>query len=169
MTFYVENNTEETFEFDINKLIKELTSSVLLSLHCPFSDISLNVTFTDDEEIRDINREYRGIDKATDVLSFPAIDFNTPGDFSHIESDDPSFFDVESGELILGDIMISLDHARAQAIEYGHSYKREIAFLLTHSLFHLSGFDHETEDERIDMEKRQEDVLVALGITREAQ
>lgn len=167
MTFYVENETEEQFEFDVEELIKTLTHETLKKLNCPFEDYLLNVTFTDDEEIHAINKEYRNIDKSTDVLSFPALEFETPGDFSGISEDDADCFDFETGELILGDIMISLEHAHLQAEEYGHSFRREIAFLLTHSLLHLSGFDHETEEERKEMEALQEEILTKLGITRE--
>ena len=167
MTFYVENETLEEFPFDIDALIKDLTLATMEKLKCPYEDYSLNLTFTDDEEIHRINKEYRGIDLSTDVLSFPALEFETPGDFSGIEKEDPDCFDMDTGELILGDIMISLEHAHSQAEEYGHSFKREIAFLITHSLLHLSGFDHETDDERSVMEKMQDEILNGLGITRE--
>lgn len=167
MTFYVENETEEFFDFDINKLIENLTKAVIESEKIPFSDVSLNVTFTDDETIHQINKEFRNIDRATDVLSFPAINFETPGDFSFIKGDEADYFDPDTNELILGDIMISLDHVHAQAEEYGHSFLREIAFLITHSLLHLSGYDHMTDEERLIMEKKQEDILTSLNITRE--
>lgn len=167
MTFYVENETEEILPFDTEDLIKTLTLAVMNKLDNPFKDYSLNVTFTDDEEIREINKEYRDMDKSTDVLSFPAIDFEVPGDFSFIAEDDADYFDMDTDELILGDIMISLEHAHAQAEEYGHSFRREIAFLITHSLLHLSGFDHMTDEERTEMEALQDDILNTLGITRE--
>ena len=167
MTFYVENETEEKFEFYIDELIKALTDKVLETESVPFKDVSLNVTFTDDAGIRDINREFREIDKATDVLSFPAIDFPAPADFSEVEEGCPDYFDPDTNELLLGDIMISLERAHAQATEYGHSFKREIAFLITHSLLHLIGYDHMSDDERTIMEEKQEAVLQALNITRE--
>lgn len=167
MTFYVENETEETFEFNVDELVKTLTETTLEMENVPFRDVSLNVTFTDDETIKEINKEFRDMDKSTDVLSFPAIDFEMPGDFSNIEGDEPDYFDPDTGELILGDIMISLEHAHAQAAEYGHSYRREIAFLITHSLLHLIGYDHMEEDERAIMEGKQEAILDKLNITRE--
>lgn len=167
MTFYVENETEEIFDFDIEKLIEELSLKVIESENVPFKDISLNVTFTDDETIKEINKEFRDIDKSTDVLSFPSVDFESPADFSHIKGDEPDYFDPDTGELILGDIMISLEHAHKQADEYGHSFRREIAFLITHSLLHLIGYDHMEEDERIIMENKQTNVLTELNITRE--
>ncbi len=167
MTFYVENETEEQFEFNIEELIKSLTLKVLETESVPFKDVTLNVTFTDDESIREINRDFREIDKATDVLSFPAIDFPSAADFSLVEEGSPDYFDPDTKELILGDIMISLERAHAQAEEYGHSFKREIAFLITHSLLRLIGYDHMTDEERTVMEGKQEAVLQALNITRE--
>lgn len=167
MTFYVENETDENFEFDIDALIKDLTMCLIEQEKVPFKDISLNVTFTDDVTIHEINKEFRNIDRSTDVLSFPAIDFENPGDFSIIKGDEADLFDPDTKELILGDIMISLEHAHAQAIEYGHSFKREIAFLITHSLLHLLGHDHMEDDERIIMEMKQEKILNTLNITRE--
>lgn len=167
MTFYVENETEEKFEFNIDELIKALTEKVLETEAVPFKDVTLNVTFTDDASIKEINREFREIDKATDVLSFPAIDFESPADFAGINEGSADYFDPDTKELILGDIMISLERAHAQAEEYGHSFKREIAFLITHSLLHLLGYDHMNDEERKVMEDKQEAVLQALNITRE--
>ena len=167
MTFYVENETEEVFEFDINNLIEQLTLCLIEQEKVPFKDISLNVTFTDDDTIHEINKEFREIDRSTDVLSFPAIDFVNPGDFSHLNGTELDYFDPETHEMILGDIMISLEHAHSQALEYGQSFKREIAFLITHSLLHLIGYDHMEDDERLIMEAKQERILETLNITRE--
>ena len=167
MTFYVENETEENFEFDVNKLIADLVNETIDCEKVPFKDISLNVTFTDDETIATVNKEFREIDKSTDVLSFPAVDFSKPADFSNIKPNDPLYFDQDTGELILGDIMISLEHAHKQALEYNHSFKREIAFLITHSLLHLLGYDHMVDSERTVMEAKQEAILNNLGLTRE--
>lgn len=167
MTFYVDNDTDFEFEFDTEKLLESLTKEVLKSEECPFLNVSVNLLFTDEDSIKETNRDYRGIDKVTDVLSFPAIDFIEPADFSHIKENDPSYFDAETGELILGDIMICIKRAMDQAEEYGHSFKREIAFLITHSLFHLLGYDHETEEGRGMMEEKQKAVLERLNITRE--
>ncbi len=167
MSYFIENETEETFEFDIEKLVDDLTKECVKTEHIPFDCISLNVTFTDDETIREVNKEFRDMDKSTDVLSFPAIDFENPGDFSDLTGEEIEYFDPESGELILGDIMISLEHAHKQADEYGHSFRREIAFLIAHSLLHLCGYDHIDDDERKVMEDKQETILKNLNITRE--
>ena len=166
MTFYVENETNEEFPFNVEELISTLTGELIKTFGIQY-EVSLNVSFTDDTSIREINKEFRGIDKSTDVLSFPALELETPGDFSNIEEDSPEYFDPDTKELILGDIMISLEHAHAQALEYGHSFKREIAFLITHSLLHLSGFDHESDEERAVMEDYQRKILDTVGITRE--
>lgn len=119
-------------------------------------DCEISVTFTDNEGIRDLNREYRDKDSATDVLSFPMYDFS--------EDDLPS--DELSCEL--GDIVLSLERAESQAKEYGHSFKREVAFLTVHSVLHLLGYDHELSDEDdADMRRRQKEIMEILKITRD--
>ncbi len=168
MTFYVENETDHVFDFDTENLLKELTQAVIKAENVPFSDVTVNLSFTDEEDIKETNKEFRGIDMVTDVLSFPALDLVAPADFTGIKAGDPSFFDPETGELILGDIMICVKRALEQAEEYGHSFKREIAFLITHSLLHLLGYDHEQDEERLVMEEKQKKLLDSLGISREA-
>ena len=116
----------------------------------PDHRFEVNVTVVGDRAIRKLNREYRGVDRATDVLSFPMFEFETPGTLA-----------------LLGDIVISRDTAYRQAKEYGHSPKREFCFLAAHSALHLLGYDHETEPERDEMEAKQEEILQKLGITRE--
>ena len=102
-----------------------------------------------------MNLEHRGIDRATDVLSFPMLEFDHPGDFSIIDEETADVFDPESGELMLGDIVISVDKVLEQAQEYGHSPKREYAFLIAHSMLHLCGYDHMDDEERKVMEEKQ--------------
>lgn len=167
MTFYVENETDYSFSFDVDKLIKDVTTRTLEYENTLYKDVTLNVSFTDDESIREVNRQFRDIDKSTDVLSFPAIDYENPSDMSFISEEDADYFEPDTNELILGDIMISIDHVLKQAEEYNHSVLRETAFLLTHSLLHLLGYDHMVDDERLIMEKKQEEILVSLSITRE--
>lgn len=115
----------------------------------PDHRFEVNVTVCDDEMIHELNRTHRGIDRATDVLSFPFFDFDTPESVT-----------------LLGDIVISRDTAYRQAEEYGHSPKREFCFLAAHSALHLLGYDHETEAEREEMEKKQREILDNLGIKR---
>ena len=126
----------------------------------------INVLVTDDASIRTINKAYRNIDKATDVLSFPMCDFETPGDFSHLEETPEEYFDPDTGELLMGDIVISVDKVKEQAEKYGHSQTRELAFLVAHSMLHLSGYDHMEDDERIQMEDMQREILERRGYRR---
>ena len=166
MTFSVEKE-DGIKELDIpeKELFERVAKEALLFTGCPY-ECEVSLTLTDDERIRELNKEYRGVDKATDVLSFPMLDYPSPGDFSGIEEDSPDCFDPENNELILGDIVISADHVLAQALEYGHSVIREYAFLIAHSMLHLQGFDHMEPLESVIMEKAQEDILDRLEIRR---
>lgn len=137
---------------DLRRLVKK---AVLATLE--FEDFGrraeVSVTFTDNEKIHVLNREYRNVDRPTDVLSFPLSDGED--------------YDTDGDAVLLGDIVISLERAQTQAEEYGHSFEREVAFLTVHSMLHLLGYDHETspEDER-DMFARQDEILISAGITR---
>lgn len=166
MTFYVENETNEIFPFEPEAIVEQVAEAVLDMEQCEY-EVQLNVLLTDNEGIREYNRDYRGLDAETDVLSFPNLDFDTPGQFEIDEDQEADYFDPETGELILGDIIISVDKVREQAENYGHSLKREFAFLVAHSMLHLSGYDHMEADEAVVMEEKQEQVLKGLGITRE--
>ena len=167
MTFYVENETGASFDFDIEQLAGTVAQKVLDTEGCEY-ETEIGLTITDDEGIRQLNREFREIDSPTDVLSFPNISFETEGDFSVVESEQkPDLIDPESGNLMLGDIVINEKRVREQALEYGHSEKREFAFLVAHSMLHLCGYDHMEEDEARVMEDKQEEVLQSLGITRD--
>lgn len=167
MEINIENETIEQFGFDYENLITEVVEGAIEFINCPYETI-VNVTIVDDEAIRQINKEYRQIDKATDVLSFPMLEYENPGDFDFLEEDEYNdCFDPDSGELVLGDIIISKDKVLTQAEEYGHSVYRELSFLVAHSMFHLFGYDHMEDDERIVMEKLQKELLDKLGITRD--
>ena len=166
MTFYVENDTEKEFSFSIEEIFEKVARAVLEMESCPY-EVCVNLLLTNNEGIRRYNREYREIDKETDVLSFPNLDFEQAGVFSITEEAEADCFDLDSGELLLGDIIISVDKAAEQAVAYGHSERREFAFLTAHSMFHLCGYDHMTEEEAAIMEQKQETVLQELGIVRE--
>ena len=171
MTFYVENETDETFSsgensFPIEETVEQVAGTVLDMEGCPY-EIQLNVLLTDNDGIHAYNKEYRNIDRETDVLSFPNLDFDAPGNFEIPEDREADYFDPDTGELILGDIIISVDRVKEQAESYGHSQKREFAFLVAHSMLHLCGYDHMEEDEAKVMEAKQEQVLASLGITRD--
>ncbi len=113
-----------------------------------------------------MNLEQRGIDRPTDVLSFPMIEYDAPGDFSVIDEETGDAFNPETGELMLGDIVISKEKVLSQAEEYGHSPKREYAFLIAHSMLHLFGYDHMEEEERAEMEAHQRAIMEKVGIPR---
>ena len=164
MSIDFSNEQEQTFDFDFLKVAEDVMETVLDQDGCPYES-QVCLVLTDNETIHKTNLEYRQIDRATDVLSFPMVDFPAPADYSVLEDDD-SCFDPESGELLLGDIMISAERAAAQAEEYGHSVKREFCFLVAHSMLHLLGYDHMTPEEAADMEARQAKALEELGITR---
>ena len=166
MTFYVENDVEVDFEFNTEEVFS-LVAKKVLETEGFEDEASVFLLLTDDEAIHEINYENRNIDKATDVLSFPNLDFDDPGDFSKALKNRILVTDPETDEIVLGDIIISVDHLKAQAKEYGHSVKREFAFLVAHSMLHLCGYDHMEDVEREIMEAKQENVLQILGITRD--
>lgn len=166
MISYVENETDTYFEFNEKQIVEMLMDEVLTMEKCPY-EAQVNLLITDDQGIREFNRDHRNINKATDVLSFPMIEFENAGDFSAVENHVADYFDPESGELLLGDIILSADKIIKQAEEFGHSIKREFAFLVTHSLLHLCGYDHMEDEERTLMEKKQNEILDKVGITRD--
>lgn len=170
MTVFIENENQAEFGFDYEKLIKDVIEGAVAYVNCPF-EVNVEVTITDNESIREINREQRDMDKATDVLSFPLIDYETPGDFSFLEETENDYaydyFEPDTGELMLGDIVVSSEKVFEQAKEYGHSNKRELGFLIAHSMLHLFGYDHMEEEERAQMERMQSEILDRLGITRQ--
>lgn len=165
MTSYVENETEVNFPFDVQDILNRIMDAVTQMENCPY-ETTVNLLITDNAGIREYNKNYRGIDRETDVLSFPNISFDSEGDFTQVESMSADYFDPDSGELILGDIILSADRVLSQAQEYGHSVLREFAFLTAHSMFHLCGYDHMEEREAAVMEEKQEAVLTNLGISR---
>lgn len=157
--FILENETdEEISESQINEL-NSVCCEVMKNEECNF-DAEISFTFTDNENIQEINRDYRGIDRPTDVLSFPMLEF----DGSEIDAE----FETEDGCVMLGDIVISIERAREQAKEFGHSMRRELAFLTAHSMLHLLGYDHVDDEvgEKMMIEK-QNKALNSLGITRD--
>lgn len=166
MTFYAENETSVTFDFDWETVYQQVALAVLDSEKCPY-ETEVNLLLTDNPGIREFNKETRNIDAPTDVLSFPNVEYDSPGNFDIVESQEADCFDPDSGELILGDIIISVEKMAAQAKEYGHSERREFAFLVAHSMLHLCGYDHMTPDEEQEMKKKQEMILNHLGITRD--
>jgi probable rRNA maturation factor len=166
MTFFVHNETSAEFDFDWQQLVEKVCTAVFTSEGAPVDNSSVSILITDSENIREMNRDCRGIDSPTDVLSFPNLEFEEPAIFDIPEEELADCTDPETGELILGDIILNADRIFSQAKDYGHSVKREMAFLVAHSCLHLCGYDHMTEPEEKVMFSKQEDILNSLGITR---
>ena len=156
LKIYFENDQEKhSIHYNLKMLIRH-TILETLDYEGMENDAEVSVTFVDDEGIRELNNKFRGMDKPTDVLSFPLLDYEG-------ESEEP-FFDELCHNL--GDIVISLERAMAQANEFGHSFEREVAFLTAHSMLHLLGYDHELSDEDdADMRARQNDIMERLGLS----
>ena len=161
----IDYETERELGIDYETLAVKVADKVLEMEGCPY-DAQVNLVLTDNEEIERVNTEFRDIARPTDVLSFPMIPFETPAGYDIVEEDE-SYFDLDTDELLLGDIMISVDKVFAQAEEYGHSLKRELAFLSVHSMLHLMGYDHMVPEEEEDMFRRQKEILIEAGIPRE--
>lgn len=133
-------------------------------------DYEVSIIFIDNEKIKELNNEYRNIDKETDVLSFPMIEYPHGMVYKDIYTNykfDDSFYD--EGRLVIGDIAISLEKAKAQSEEYGHSLLREVCYLTVHSILHLLGYDHMEEKEKNIMREREEEILKKFNINRSMQ
>jgi probable rRNA maturation factor len=166
MSVYIENETADELPENYRDIVLDVTAAALDFIKCPY-ECELNVIFTDNAGIQEINSQYRDIDSPTDVLSFPLIEYESPGVFEGIPEDSADYFNQDTGELMLGDIVLNVDRIISQAADYGHTRKRELAFLTAHSMLHLFGYDHMEEDERIAMERLQEEILNMKGYTRE--
>ena len=165
MSLYLETEGIADLPFDAMDTARLVVDAALDYIKCPY-EAEVNVLLTDNEGIHQINLDTRGIDAPTDVLSFPMCDFSVPGDFSHLEECPEEYFNPDTGELMLGDIVISVDKVEEQAEKYGHSQTRELAFLTAHSMLHLSGYDHMEEEERLEMERMQREILERRGYRR---
>ena len=141
-------NFENNYEQDITAIIEQALKTLGIE-----DDVEVSCVLVDDERIHEINREYRHIDRSTDVISFAM--------------EDNDQFYVEGMPRTLGDIFISVDHAKKQAEEYGHSLRREMCFLFTHGILHLLGYDHMTDEQEKEMFGLQDEILGALSIERE--
>ena len=150
MEIYIDNRQDKIkLEYDIERIIENVVKEVL-NLEEESLDCEVSVSFVDNTEIRELNREYRSMDKETDVLSFPMED---------------DFF--LEGPTLLGDIIISLEKALEQSEDFGHSLDREIAYLTVHSMLHLLGYDHMEEDEKAIMRTKEKEIMKRLGIFKE--
>ena len=164
MSLDIRFEAQRKLHIPYKKIIEESAALTLLKEGCPFP-YALSVCIVDQEEMASINEEFRGLAKTTDVLSFPFLSFPNPADFKEAAKE-PGAFHPETGELMLGDIILSADHIIDQAREYGHTRRRELAFLVVHSVLHLIGYDHMEEADRLLMEERQKRILDGGGFKR---
>lgn len=164
MTVIIENESGLDFDFPYEQLAEEVVNAAIEAEDFPF-EAEVNILLVTKDEIHDINNRQRQIDRPTDVLSFPMIDYPAAGDFSKVEEDDDNF-NPDTGEALLGDIILCVEKIKEQAIEYGHSEKREFAFLILHSMLHLFGYDHMTESDASVMETKQKNILQTMQIFR---
>jgi metalloprotein, YbeY family len=154
---YEDVEPNEEYEKTIKKVLEECYKTENLTN----SKLIITITLTTPEKIRQINNEYRQIDKATDVLSFPM--------FEKSELDEKIKKQEFLHEDVLGDIIISVQKVEEQAKEYGHSFERELSYMVVHGFYHLMGYDHIEEKDKIIMRPKEENVLSKLGITREKE
>lgn len=158
--------TLEEFDFDVEKVALEVTEKVLDSEGCPY-ECEIDVLITDADTVWQINKEYRDVDRTTDVLSFPNVDWTFPADYSCDGFNDDFLVSPDTECIMLGQIVLNKEKVLEQAKEFGHSKKREYAFLIAHSMLHLLGYDHMTEEEASVMENKQSQYLNEMGIIRE--
>lgn len=164
MTLFFEDEGDLKLSLPCKELAEKVINAALDYVGCPY-EAEVNLLLTMNDEIHQMNWEFRKIDRPTDVLSFPMVEYDGPADFDYLE-DAYECFNPETGELMLGDIVISKEKVIEQAEEFGHSIEREYAFLVAHSMLHLTGYDHIEEDERIVMEAKQREILEDLQILR---
>lgn len=150
MNLLISNNSRQGLDLDQIEAMAYKTIEEVLRVEDFTSDVEVSLTLVDKDEIHTLNRDYRGVDRPTDVLSFPMDDEIFPGE--------------EDVDLILGDIVICLDIAKAQAEEYGHSLDRELSYLICHSTLHLLGYDHMEEDEKAIMRGKEKEIMKNLGV-----
>jgi len=151
--------TGEHLSAEMEEIIKKAASQTLIDENINF-DAEISVTITNDEDIREINKQYRNIDKETDVLSFPLFEFENPAVFNEAD------LKLEQGAVVLGDIIISMDKIYSQAEEYGHSPNRELAYLTVHSMLHLLGYDHMKDEDKKIMREKEERTLANIDQIR---
>lgn len=168
VTLNIEEEIPAEFEFNAREVAQAVCIKILEAENCPV-DTEISLMYVDTTAIQEINADSRGVDAPTDVLSFPNLEFPAASLWEAALTDTCSadIMDPDSGNLLLGDIVLNLDFVRLQAREYGHSERREFAFLIAHSMLHLCGYDHETQEEAGIMFARQETALQELGITRQ--
>ncbi|WP_028992490.1 rRNA maturation RNase YbeY [Thermoanaerobacter thermocopriae] len=159
MNILIDNRQSKVDAANLEELIEKVIKTVL-EVEEVIDNVEVSVSFVDNEEMRKLNKYYRGIDKPTDVLSFPLAEFEET--YDKIEKIDQESEEVQP----IGDIVISLEKALEQSMEYGHSFEREVAYLTAHSMLHLLGYDHQTEEERKIMRQKEKEIMARLNIRR---
>ena len=156
LRIYFENNQSEVpLTYKLKMLVRDAVEATL-DYEQYGNPCEVSVTFVNNEEIHALNKKFRGVDRPTDVLSFPLFDYEG-------ESEEPAVDELMG---MLGDVVLSMEQAKAQAEEYGHSFQREVAFLTVHSMLHLLGYDHETgEEDEADMRRRQSVIMEQMGLS----
>lgn len=165
MTVYFEDEAGISFGFDPEEKVEEMIAFVRDYVECPY-DIEVSVTLVDTDTIRQVNSQFRQIEKVTDVLSFPMMEYDSPRDFGGQAFQNSLSLSPDTQEMILGDILLCSEVVKTQAEEYGHSELREFCFLVVHSMLHLFGYDHIQEEDRREMEEEQRKIMERLGINR---
>lgn len=165
MTIYFENESGYEFDFPVQEQLEKLISFVTEYVKFPYEP-EVSVTMVTKEEIHRINEEFRQVDRPTDVLSFPMMEYDRPADFEGNAFLSTLSVNPETEEVTLGDIVLCAEVIRDQAEEYGHSRLREFSFLTVHSMLHLFGYDHIEEEERLEMEEEQRKIMDVLAIYR---
>jgi probable rRNA maturation factor len=156
------DNRQEFIAVDdkMEAYVERVVNGVLEAEECE-EDYEVSISFVSNDEIRDLNREYRNINRATDVLSFPMLEYGEEEETGE-EPGDKWDYDPDENVLLLGDIVISLERTTEQAEEYGHSFERELAFLTAHGIFHLLGYDHELPEDEKEMREKEEKSLMVF-------
>ena len=165
MTINIVCEVKPEFQFHYRVLAGKVIEMALDLEEFPY-ECEVSLTLTDNDEIHQINLETRDIDRPTDVLSFPMLEYESPADYTGIEEQWEGILNPDTEEVMLGDIVISVDKVKEQANAYGHSEKREYAFLIAHSMLHLLGYDHMKPEEAAVMEEHQRHIMDALKIYR---
>jgi len=158
VTIEIIDNINTNASLQLSKLLESIIKYAIIE-EAGREDFELSLTITNNKEMRCINKEQRNIDAFTDVLSFPLIDFSSNDEI--LEYSNP-----ETDDIMLGDIVLSLEQAEIQAKDYGHSLEREAAYLCVHGVLHLFGYDHMQEEDKLNMRSREEEILKSYGLTR---
>lgn len=165
MTIQLYCEVKPELKFHYKALAQKVIEASLSAEAFPY-EAEVSLTLTDNEGIRRVNAQTRGLDSPTDVLSFPMLEFQSPACYPATEDFWEDSANPDTGEVMLGDIVLSVEKVRSQAADYGHAEKREYAFLITHSMLHLLGYDHMDPAEAAAMEERQRVILESLNIRR---